>query len=64
MYGELEEMFENEEVQKEAHRDKNFVDTVQLYIARMMKDKNQNNYYRSILDLSRFTMRDVSSVQL
>lgn len=64
MYGELEEMFENEEVQQEAHRDRNFVDTVQLYIARMMKDKNQNNYHRSNLQLSRFEMCDGFASQL
>ena len=47
MYDELEEMFQEEEVQKEAHRDRNFVETVQVYIGKMLKDKNQNNYHRS-----------------
>jgi hypothetical protein len=47
MYEELEEMFENEQVQREAQRDRNFIESIQLYIGKMLKDKNQNNYHKS-----------------
>lgn len=47
MYEELEEMFENQEVQREAQRDRNFIESIQVYIGKMLKDKNQNNYHKS-----------------
>lgn len=47
MYGELEEMFEDEEVQEQAKKDRHILETVQVYVAKMLKDKNQNNYQRS-----------------
>lgn len=51
MYEELEEMFENEGVQKEAQRDRHFIESVQVYIGKMLKDKNQNNYHKSNPDI-------------
>lgn len=47
MYGELEEMFEDPEVQEQAKKDRHILETVQVYVAKMLKDKNQNNYQRS-----------------
>lgn len=51
MYEELEEIFENEEVQKQAQKERSIIETVQVYIGKMLKDKNQNNYHKSNLDI-------------
>ena len=47
MYDELAELFEEENFRNGASREKSMLDSLNQYIAKMMKDKNQNNYQKS-----------------
>ena len=47
MYDELADLIEQEEFRSGSSLGKNFIDTLHMYISKMLKDKNQINYQKS-----------------